>query len=237
VPSGVAFGHCVFGYRECFNFISLLLIPSFQRLKAILQTKETISTLKEVNMFFVSMLHSNSNDVRTHKKALPFILLLALAVLAGCGGSKVQTLPTPEPEQTEVREPEPVAPAKPQPETKAVVEESPAVPFVLQNVYFDFDKYDLTSNALQTLADNARVLKAYPDAHIVIEGHCDERGTVEYNLALGDKRAKAAKDYLVSLGVNASQVSTISYGKEQPVDPSHTEAAWAKNRRAEFERR
>jgi peptidoglycan-associated lipoprotein len=188
-------------------------------------------------MFRVSMMNCNSAYARAHKKALPFILMLSFIILAGCGGSKVQTLPVQEPEQTEVREPEPVAPPEPQPETKVVVEESPAVPFVLQNVYFDFDKYDLTSEALQTLAENARVLKAYPDARIVIEGHCDERGTVEYNLALGDKRAKAAKDYLVSLGVDASQVSTISYGKEQPVDPTHTEEAWARNRRAEFERR
>jgi peptidoglycan-associated lipoprotein len=190
-------------------------------------------------MFGVSMMHSNSAYACACKKALPFILLLSFLILAGCGGSKqVQTPTVQEPEQTEVREPEPVAPpAEPQPETKAVVEESPAVPFVLQNVYFDFDKYDLTAEALQTLADNARVLKAYPDARIVIEGHCDERGTVEYNLALGDKRAKAAKDYLVSLGVDASQVSTISYGKEQPVDSGHSETAWARNRRAEFERR
>jgi peptidoglycan-associated lipoprotein len=183
------------------------------------------------------MMHSNSTYACAHKKTLSFILLFSLLILAGCGGSKVQTLPVQEPEQVEIREPEPVAPAEPQPETKAVVEESPAVPFVLQNVYFDFDKYDLTSEALQMLAENARVLKAYPDARIVIEGHCDERGTVEYNLALGDKRAKAAKDYLVSLGVNPSQISTISYGKEQPIDSGHTEEAWARNRRAEFERR
>ncbi len=184
-----------------------------------------------------SMMNYYSAMASEQKIILLYILLLSLLILAGCGGSKVQTLPVQEPEQTEVREPEPVAPPEPQPETKAVVEESPAVPFVLQNVYFDFDKYDLTSEALQTLADNARVLKAYPDARIVIEGHCDERGTVEYNLALGDKRAKAAKDYLVSLGVDPSQISTISYGKEQPLDPSHTEEAWARNRRAEFERR
>jgi peptidoglycan-associated lipoprotein len=189
-------------------------------------------------MFRDSMMNSNSACTPTQKIALLFILLLSLLIAAGCGGSKVQTLPVQEPEQAEVREPEPVAPpAEPKTETKAVVEESPAVPFVLQNVYFDFDKYDLTSEALQTLADNARVLKAYPDARIVIEGHCDERGTVEYNLALGDKRAKAAKDYLVSLGVDASQISIISYGKEQPLDPSHTEEAWARNRRAEFERK
>jgi peptidoglycan-associated lipoprotein len=80
-------------------------------------------------------------------------------------------------------------------------------------------------------------MKAYPEAAVVIEGHCDERGTVEYNLALGDKRAKAAKDYLVSLGVEAGQIFTISYGKERPVDSGHNEDAWAKNRRAEFVRR
>jgi peptidoglycan-associated lipoprotein len=71
----------------------------------------------------------------------------------------------------------------------------------------------------------------------MIEGHCDERGTVEYNLALGDKRAKAAKDYLISLGVNPAQISTISYGKERPFDSGHSEEAWARNRRAEFARR
>lgn len=190
-------------------------------------------------MLHFRMKNSHSLYAPAKTLALIFILLLSLAVLAGCPGSKkVQTQPAQEPEPVaEVREPEPVAPAEPQPEIKAVEKESPAVPFVLQNIYFDFDKYDLTSQALQTLADNARVLKAYPEARIVIEGHCDERGTVEYNLALGDKRAKAAKDYLVSLGVDPAQISTISYGKEQPVDPRHTEEAWAQNRRAEFERR
>ncbi len=164
------------------------------------------------------------------------ILLLSLLVLAGCSGSKVQTLPAQEPEPPE-EVPEPVAPVETKPETKAAVEASPAVPFVLQNVYFELDKYDLTAAALQTLAENARVLKAYPEARIVIAGHCDERGTVEYNLALGDKRAKAAKDYLISLGVAPSQISTISYGKEQPLDTRHNEEAWAKNRRAAFARR
>jgi peptidoglycan-associated lipoprotein len=188
-------------------------------------------------MFRFGMKNLNSTQAPAKTLALIFISLLLLLILAGCPGSKkVQTQPTPEP-AAEVREPEPAAPAEPQPEIKAVEKESPAVPFVLQNIYFDFDKYDLTSQALQTLADNARVLKAHAEARIVIEGHCDERGTVEYNLALGDKRAKAAKDYLVSLGVDPAQISTISYGKEQPVDVRHNEEAWAQNRRAEFERR
>ncbi|MDZ7363592.1 MAG: peptidoglycan-associated lipoprotein Pal [candidate division KSB1 bacterium] len=163
---------------------------------------------------------------------------MSLLVWAGCSGSKktVQTQASEEPASRVTRAPEPAAPAyQPKEETKPATES--AVPFVLQTIYFDFDRYELTPEALQTLADNARVLKAHPDARVMIEGHCDERGTVEYNLALGDKRAKAAKDYLISLGVNPAQISTISYGKERPVDTRSTEEAWARNRRAEFARR
>jgi peptidoglycan-associated lipoprotein len=165
-------------------------------------------------------------------------LIFALFILSGCGGPKqtVETAP-PEPEPTVATEPEtPPADIQPKEEAKPVETEN-AVPLVLQNVYFEFDKYDLTSEALQTLADNARALKAHPEARVLIEGHCDERGTIEYNLALGDKRAKAARDYLISLGVNSAQISTISYGKEQPLDPRSNEEAWARNRRAEFERK
>jgi peptidoglycan-associated lipoprotein len=168
------------------------------------------------------------------------ILLLSFFIMAGCSSSKkaVQTPPAEEPmEPTVTSESEPSAYTKPTEETKTATESAPAMPFVLQNVYFEFDRYELTPEALQTLADNARVLKAYPDAQIIIEGHCDERGTVEYNLALGDKRAKAAKDYLISLGVNPPQISTISYGKERPLDTRHSEEGWARNRRAEFARR
>jgi peptidoglycan-associated lipoprotein len=146
----------------------------------------------------------------------------------------VETIPS---EPVEVSEPEvPEAVIKPKEETSTPAAES-SVPLILQNVYFEFDKYDLTAEALQTLADNARALKAHPEASVLIEGHCDERGTIEYNLALGDKRAKAARDYLTSLGVSAAQLSTISYGKEQPLDTRNNEEAWARNRRAEFERR
>jgi len=84
------------------------------------------------------------------------------------------------------------------------------------------------------LQANAAVLKKYPTMQITIEGHCDERGTAEYNLALGERRALAAKNYLVSLGVGADKVKTVSYGKEFPFDPGHDDAAWLKNRRAHF---
>jgi peptidoglycan-associated lipoprotein len=84
------------------------------------------------------------------------------------------------------------------------------------------------------LQANVETMKAFPTADVLIEGHCDERGTVEYNLALGERRARSARDYMVSLGVSADRIQIISYGKERPVDFGHNEAAWAKNRRAEF---
>ncbi|HKJ04564.1 MAG TPA: peptidoglycan-associated lipoprotein Pal [Geopsychrobacteraceae bacterium] len=104
----------------------------------------------------------------------------------------------------------------------------------LSRIYFDFDQYVLTKTAQDTLYANAQVLKAAPEVKIVVEGHCDERGSDEYNLALGEKRAVATKNYLISLGVPAEQMGTISYGEEVPLDMGHSEEAWAKNRRAEF---
>lgn len=106
--------------------------------------------------------------------------------------------------------------------------------FVNQDIYYDFDKYDLTPRAREVLADKAHFLKRFPTVKVLIEGHCDERGTSEYNLALGERRANAAKQYLIHLGIAENRISTISYGKERPVDPGHNEAAWAKNRRAHF---
>ena len=104
----------------------------------------------------------------------------------------------------------------------------------LQRIHFDFDQYVLTDAAKRKLSQNAKLIKASPGVKVKIEGHCDERGSDEYNLALGEKRALATKSYLVSLGVSASGLSVISYGEEMPLDPSMTEDAWAKNRRAEF---
>ncbi len=105
----------------------------------------------------------------------------------------------------------------------------------LGKIYFDFDSFVLSQEARDTLTKNADyMLKKDPSLKIQIEGHCDERGSDEYNLALGEKRAKAALSYLTTLGVPAARLSFISYGKEKPADPGHDDAAWAKNRRDEF---
>src|SRR4030043_276005 len=102
---------------------------------------------------------------------------------------------------------------------------------LLKDIHFDFDKYDIRPADMETLKENAALLKKHPDVKIQIEGHCDERGTVEYNLALGERRANSAKKYLISLGISPDRISTISYGEERPLDPGHHEEAWAKNRR------
>jgi peptidoglycan-associated lipoprotein len=104
----------------------------------------------------------------------------------------------------------------------------------LKPVFFAYDSDELDDTARQTLTENASVLKTYSTWVIAIEGHCDERGTAEYNLALGDRRALAARNYLLSLGVPAVRIKTVSYGKEFPFDPGHAETSWKNNRRAQF---
>ncbi|WP_305043371.1 peptidoglycan-associated lipoprotein Pal, partial [Geoalkalibacter sp.] len=110
------------------------------------------------------------------------------------------------------------------------------VSFQMERIHFDFDAYTLSAEARQILAATGSYLLANPGVNIVIEGHCDERGSDEYNLALGERRARATQNYLVSLGVAAERTRIISYGEERPLDPASNEAAWAKNRRAEFVR-
>ena len=107
--------------------------------------------------------------------------------------------------------------------------------FINENIHFDFDKYNLLPLAQQILQRKAEWLRNNPNVSVIIEGHCDERGTNEYNLALGDRRAESAKTYLINLGIAGSRLTTISYGEELPVDSGHNEVAWAKNRRAHFE--
>jgi peptidoglycan-associated lipoprotein len=119
--------------------------------------------------------------------------------------------------------PEPIAPP-PAPEEEAV----------FRNIHFDFDKSFIRDEDKPHLKAVADSMKKNRDATVLIEGHCDERGTAEYNMALGDRRATSAKKYLVGLGVDGKRLSTISYGKERPLDPGHDEGAWAKNRRAVF---
>jgi peptidoglycan-associated lipoprotein len=110
---------------------------------------------------------------------------------------------------------------------------------VLETVYFDYDSYSLRPDTLATLNENAKKIKEWDSStrkllSILIEGHCDERGTQEYNLALGERRASAVEEYLVRLGVSSELLGAISYGKEQPAAAEHNEEAWAKNRRCEF---
>jgi len=104
----------------------------------------------------------------------------------------------------------------------------------LKDAYFDYDKSDLRDDARAALAGNADWLKKFPSVQVLIEGHCDERGTSAYNLALGDRRANGAREYLASLGVDATRIKTVSYGKERPICTDSTEACWQKNRRAAF---
>jgi peptidoglycan-associated lipoprotein len=106
--------------------------------------------------------------------------------------------------------------------------------FLTEDIFFEFDSAVLLAEAQEILRKKAEWLINNPEATATIEGHCDERGTSEYNLALGDRRAESAKAFLVDLGVQGSRLSSISYGEERPVDPSHNEEAWAKNRRGHF---
>lgn len=99
-------------------------------------------------------------------------------------------------------------------------------------IYFEFDRYELSNQARVTLRDNAAYLKAHPDLEVLVEGHCDERGTLEYNLALGQKRASAVREYYIRLGVPGRNVGTISFGEERPACSESTEACWTQNRRA-----
>ena len=104
----------------------------------------------------------------------------------------------------------------------------------LKPLFFALDSADVSADGQRVLQENAAIMKKYPAWQITIEGHCDERGTAEYNLALGERRALAAKNYLVSLGIPSDKVKTVSYGKEFPFDPGHDDGAWSKNRRAHF---
>ena len=163
------------------------------------------------------------------------IALVALAVLCGCASqpkkppaSPTQTSETPVPAPTTPAPAPTTAPAPSTAETATLHAED------LNPVFFDFDSATLDDKARATLDQNAKTLRAHGTAKIVIEGHCDERGTAEYNQALGERRAQAARDYLVAAGVGATRVEIISYGKERPFDNGHDESAWAKNRRAHF---
>jgi peptidoglycan-associated lipoprotein len=175
-------------------------------------------------------------------------ILVILLVVAGACGKKTPpvakpTIPPPPPSSTTGRPPVPPTPVnEPQPvpaepavtglDSKDLDELNKNSPF--QPLFFGYDLAEVTTEGQQVLGANAEIMKKYPTWVITIEGHADERGTAEYNLALGERRALAARDYLISLGIAANRLRTVSYGKEFPFDPAHTEEAYSKNRRAHF---
>ena len=113
-------------------------------------------------------------------------------------------------------------------------EEARRAAFEDENIHFDFDKYVLTPQAMMILDDKAAYLREHSGVRVLVEGHCDDRGSNEYNLALGDRRANSAKNYLVKSGVAASRITTISYGEEQPLCSQQNESCWSRNRRGQF---
>jgi peptidoglycan-associated lipoprotein len=157
-------------------------------------------------------------------------LYLVVSALAACGSQAKKETTPPVTKQT------PAGEAKPQEPVKAEITpvDSGALP-PKDPIYFDYDSAQLAAEASATLQKVADYLEKHPGSTVTVSGHTDERGTTEYNLALGDQRAKAAHDYLVRLGVDPSRVKTISYGKERPAAQGHGEEAWSKNRRDEFD--
>jgi peptidoglycan-associated lipoprotein len=189
--------------------------------------------------------------MRRQAKALVILVILLTVVVAACKGKAKPPVARPMPPPMAVVDtpPLPPSPPKPVPEptSGAGMPAMPAEDTIdsrslddlnrdspLRPLFFELDQSDVSAAGQQVLQANAAVMKKYPAWQITIEGHCDERGTAEYNLALGERRALAAKNYLVSLGVPADKVKTVSYGKEFPFDAGHDDAAWQKNRRAHF---
>lgn len=186
----------------------------------------------------------------TRKTSALMVLAVLVTVLVGACSKKTPPVarPMPPPAATGTTTPPPSPPPPPSP----VAEPVPVPPMPVEDtigskslddlnrdsplkpLFFDLDSSDVSAEGQQVLQANAAVLKKYPEWQVTIEGHCDERGTAEYNLALGERRALAARTYLVSLGIPADKVKTVSYGKEFPFDAGHDDAAWAKNRRAHF---
>ncbi|NTU58931.1 MAG: peptidoglycan-associated lipoprotein Pal [Chlorobiaceae bacterium] len=141
-----------------------------------------------------------------------FLYIPALMLLGACCCDKEVIAPPPPPP------PAPVAP----------------VVAPLNDVFFNYDRSELTPSTTAQLKTNANWLAANPGRKVILEGHCDERGTNEYNMALGERRVISAKEYLVSLGIDPSRMKTVTYGEERPFDAGHNEEAWAKNRRVHF---
>ena len=171
-------------------------------------------------------------QLRPRVAAAVFVALLAIAV-SGCAKKPVATPPVPPaPTQTPTPTPTPTPPPAPAP-----ANEPPTPPVSasdLKVLYFAYDSFTLDDAARAALDANTKLLRDNPTLGVSVDGHADERGTVEYNQALGEKRAEAVQQYLIDAGIPIARLRVISYGKERPADEGHDEAAWAKNRRVEF---
>lgn len=166
-------------------------------------------------------------------------VLSVLVLFAGCASQSSQTAPM-APEQDQPQSEEAARPAAPSlvidqasltRDTQAYLDNLEVVRIFYEDVYFDYDSAELKPPAVAELKHKADWLQRHPEVKVIIEGHCDERGSNEHNLALGEKRAGAIKSFLIGQGIDSARLSTISYGEERPVDEGHTEEAWAKNRR------
>jgi peptidoglycan-associated lipoprotein len=192
----------------------------------------------------LAQLLNKEEKMRTKRIGIMLVLCCGLFAVVGCSSKKQvvkedETLAQNQPVQAPTEAPpaeglkeqsvtkEPVVKEEPVKETSSVI-----MPF--ETIHFDYDSYVLSQDARDSLDMNAKWLKVNTAQKVRLEGNCDERGSDEYNLALGEKRAKAAFNYLVTLGIPEERLSTVSYGKEKPADPGHTEEAWAKNRRVDF---
>jgi len=188
--------------------------------------------------------------MRSASKSARFVVIVLVSLAAACGGKKppiARPAPPPNSPAPPVAAARPPAPPEPVAEPTLVPPEpvkddriaSASLDDLNRNsplkpVFFEYDSSEISAEGKSMLDANAATLKKYSTWSITIEGHCDERGTAEYNLALGERRAVAARAYLVSLGIAADKLKWVSYGKEFPFDPSHDESAYVKNRRAHF---
>ncbi len=160
------------------------------------------------------------------------VVAFALTIFTGCAEKKAVVT-----EGTAQEQAAPAQSAATASEQSAKVEPAaiaPTAETAVKDIFFEFNKSNISSDAREILKTNADFLLKNGDSKVVIEGHCDERGTAEYNMALGQRRAQETKNYLVNLGIKEPRIKTISYGEERPLDPGHNEDAWTKNRRAHF---
>ncbi len=164
-------------------------------------------------------------------------ILLALSFMNGCAGKK-KVVEQPKPEVQKPPEPKPAPKPQVKQAPKQVIEKVEEKVELressFETIYFDFDKSDIRADQRDLMNKNARLLNDNKNVRVRLEGNCDERGTNEYNMALGDRRANSVRQFLTDYGISESRITTISYGEERPVDAGHNEDAWAKNRRCEF---